>query len=161
MSFALVHTDGGAHFVWNSHHALLDGWSAHLLFDEALGEYEALVRGTPFAPRAVRPFRDHVRWLAHQDGAAARTVVERAPLGPRGGGRPAAPGAALAGAAGHETVARTLDAATSARVRAFAREQRLTLSTLANAAWALLLSHYGGANDVVFGTTVSGRDDGA
>ena len=127
MSFALLHTDGGAHFVWNSHHALLDGWSAHLLFDEALGEYEALVRGTPFAPRAARPFRDHVQWLAEQDGAAARTwwgehlsgfdAAATLPL--------AVP--AVTGAAGHETVVRTLDAATSARVRAFAREQRLTL----------------------------------
>ena len=161
MSFALVHTDGGAHFVWNSHHALLDGWSAHLLFDEVLGEYEALVRGTPFAPRAARPFRDHLTWLADQDGAAARTWWNEHLSGLDAAAALPLPVPAAAGAAGHETVVRTLDAATSARVRAFAREQRLTLGSLANAAWALLLSHYGGASDVVFGTTVSGREDGA
>ena len=161
MSFALVHTDGGAHFIWNSHHALLDGWSAHLLFDEALGEYEALVRGTPFAPRAARPFRDHVQWLADQDGVAAGTWWREHLSGLEAAAALPLPVSAVAGAAGHETVARTLDAATSARVRAFTREQRLTLSSLANAAWALLLSHYGGASDVVFGTTVSGREDGA
>ena len=39
----------------------------------------------------------------------------------------------------------------------FAREQHLTLSTLLQGVWALLLSRYSGQQDLVFGTVVSGR----
>jgi non-ribosomal peptide synthetase component F len=37
------------------------------------------------------------------------------------------------------------------------RSSRLTLSTLIQGAWALLLSRYSGRSDVLFGVTVSGR----
>jgi non-ribosomal peptide synthetase component F len=40
---------------------------------------------------------------------------------------------------------------------ALGQSQRLTLSTLIQGAWALLLSRYSGRSDVVFGVTVSGR----
>jgi non-ribosomal peptide synthetase component F len=43
------------------------------------------------------------------------------------------------------------------RLQAVVREHQLTLSALAHAAWALLLSSYAGTRDVVFGTVVSGR----
>ena len=39
----------------------------------------------------------------------------------------------------------------------FARQHRLTVNTLAQGAWALLLSRYSGDDDVLFGVTVSGR----
>ncbi len=50
-----------------------------------------------------------------------------------------------------------LPAEESERLRIFARQQRVTMNTLVQGAWALLLQQYSGADDVVFGTTVSGR----
>jgi non-ribosomal peptide synthetase component F len=44
-------------------------------------------------------------------------------------------------------------------LRLLAQSAEITLSTLAQGAWALLLSHYAGANDVVFGATFSGRPE--
>jgi non-ribosomal peptide synthetase component F len=43
------------------------------------------------------------------------------------------------------------------RLAARARAQGLTLNTVVNTAWALLLARLTGRQDVVFGTTVSGR----
>src|SRR5579872_5832812 len=44
------------------------------------------------------------------------------------------------------------------KIQRFAREQRLTVNTLVQAGWGLLLSRYsGGEKDVVFGATVAGR----
>src|SRR6266540_3029728 len=48
----------------------------------------------------------------------------------------------------------------SERLRAVARGHQLTLNTLAQGAWAVLLSRYSGEEDVVFGATVSGRESG-
>ncbi|HEY0095678.1 MAG TPA: AMP-binding protein, partial [Archangium sp.] len=50
-----------------------------------------------------------------------------------------------------------LSAASTGALNAFARQQGLTLNTVVQGAWALLLGHHAGTRDVVFGTTVSGR----
>src|SRR5262249_10507170 len=50
-----------------------------------------------------------------------------------------------------------LSEAATESLRVFARQNRLTLSTLLYAAWAILLSHYSGEQDIVFGVTSSGR----
>src|SRR6185369_5088129 len=47
--------------------------------------------------------------------------------------------------------------ATTAALQSFARRQRLTLNTVLQAAWALVLHRYSRSEDIVFGTTVSGR----
>src|SRR5439155_22044677 len=39
----------------------------------------------------------------------------------------------------------------------FARSHKLTVNTMVQGAWALLLGRYGDSEDVVFGVTVSGR----
>jgi amino acid adenylation domain-containing protein len=43
------------------------------------------------------------------------------------------------------------------QLRAFARDSKLTLNVVAQAAWTLLLTKYSGEDDVLFGVTVSGR----
>src|SRR5262249_38291187 len=48
----------------------------------------------------------------------------------------------------------------TARIRDFARRHDLTVGTLAQGAWALLLSRYGNTRDVVFGVTREGRRAG-
>ena len=160
MNLCLVHGPDVAHFAWNIHHAVLDGWSAHLLFREVLETYEALAVGDPPALPSVRPFRDHVAWLVHQDHAGAERwwrehlagIEHPTPLPWRldepGSGR------------GHDRVFVDLDADTSRAVMAFARQQRVTLSTVSTAAWGLVLAHQADVDDVVFGTTISGREDG-
>ena len=42
-------------------------------------------------------------------------------------------------------------------LQAIARANQITLSTIVQGAWALLLAHYNASNDVVFGAAFSGR----
>jgi amino acid adenylation domain-containing protein len=51
----------------------------------------------------------------------------------------------------------SLSADLSQQIRSLARHNHCTMSTVLQAAWALVLSRYCGTNDVVFGITVSGR----
>jgi non-ribosomal peptide synthetase component F len=51
----------------------------------------------------------------------------------------------------------TLSRADSEAVQRFARTQRMTLSTLVQAAWALVLGHLCLRDDVIFGAAYSGR----
>ncbi|MFJ4971757.1 amino acid adenylation domain-containing protein [Streptomyces sp. NPDC088755] len=158
MRFTLVHTGPQQHrLVMTSHHILLDGWSMPLLVREL---FELYARGGDDSslPR-VAPYRTYLAWLAQQDRGAAldawRTALEGIEAPTLLAGRPTAdvPGSGEL----PETLVLDLDEATTHRLRESARAHRLTLNTLVQGAWGLLLARLTGRPDVVFGTTVSGR----
>ncbi|MFE9428493.1 non-ribosomal peptide synthase/polyketide synthase [Kitasatospora sp. NPDC006697] len=145
--------------VWTFHHVLLDGWSAAQVFEEVCERYAAAVGDRPAGVPERAPFAEYLGWLARQDGGAAERYWREALAGF------AAPtelpglrrGAAAEGAGACESVLVELGAEVSARLRETAQGAGLTVNTVLQGAWALLLSRYGGAEDVVFGSTVSGR----
>jgi amino acid adenylation domain-containing protein/thioester reductase-like protein len=142
--------------IWSYHHLLLDGWSAGLAMGEVAAVYRAILEGGTAALPPRRPFKDYILWLQRQDPAAAEPYWRRALAGFR---QPtplvvdAVPGPDL----GYELRFTSLSADLTDRLKAFARRHRLTLSTVVHGAWALLLARYSGEDDVVFGSTVSGR----
>ncbi|AYN38048.1 amino acid adenylation domain-containing protein [Streptomyces dangxiongensis] len=153
--------DARLHLLWTSHHLILDGWSLAQVLTEVFAEYAALTAGTEPRPPVRRPFGDYVRWLAGQDTDAARahwrTVLD-------GFATPTPLPADRVRRPGHET--RSADVHTaglseevSAHLARTARSAGLTLGTVVQGAWALLLSRYSAEPDVLFGTTVSGRPD--
>ncbi|HEV7784379.1 MAG TPA: condensation domain-containing protein, partial [Thermoanaerobaculia bacterium] len=144
--------------IWSYHHLLLDGWSAGLAMHEVAALYQAISRGETAALPARRPFRTYVSWLQQQDPAAAEPYWRRVLAGFRQPTPLVVDAAAAAGAdADYQLRLTRLSADLTARLKSFAQQHRLTLSTLVHGAWALLLARYSGAEDVVFGTTVSGR----
>jgi amino acid adenylation domain-containing protein len=157
LRLALVQIAETTHyFVWSHHHALLDGWSLPIVLHDVLHAYEEFRQGhTPMQP-PTRPYRDYITWLQQQDMAQAeafwRTMlrgittptpfgVERAPTGEQGY---------------HEHTLHVSEATTNA-LQTMARQHTVTLNTLVQGAWAILLSRYSGMTDVVFGATVAGR----
>ncbi|MFE7756961.1 amino acid adenylation domain-containing protein [Streptomyces sp. NPDC057429] len=158
MRFTLVRTAPQRHrLVMTSHHILLDGWSMPLLVRELFELYAS--RGDDSALPRVAPYRTYLVWLAQQDRTAALDAWRTALAGVEAPTLLAGPGGAHAPGGGElpTTLALDLDAATTHRLRETARAHRLTLNTLVQGAWGLLLAHLTGRPDVVFGTTVSGR----
>ncbi len=145
--------------VWSTHHIVLDGWSTGQLLTEVCERYAALTGGPDPAPPARRPFADFLHWLAAQDETAAERhwaealsgFTARTPL-PYDRTPAEAHRARSAAAVHHE-----LDADVSQRLREGAARAGLTVNTVLEGAWALLLARSSGQDDVVFGTTVSGR----
>ena len=159
MRLALLRAaDDAWEFVWSHHHLLLDGWSVGLVLGEVFELYEAFRAGEKVGLPAPRPFREYVAWLGKRDPAAAEAFWRgelrgfRAPT-PLGIDRGARAGGA--GEYGEERL--DVSPATTAALAELARHRHVTLSTVVQGAWALLLSRYSGEDDVVFGATVSGR----
>jgi amino acid adenylation domain-containing protein len=159
LRLAFMRLGAGRHvFVFTFHHAILDGWSTPLVFGEVDAFYAAARQGRtpPHLPPAPR-YRDYVAWLRAQDAAADEAFWRRVldgfatptPL-PLAGGRPAV-------AERHAQAGLFIPAAEHARLAAFARDNNLTLNTLVQGAWALVLARHAGERDVLFGVTVSGR----
>ncbi|WAL93762.1 non-ribosomal peptide synthetase [Streptomyces sp. Je 1-369] len=140
--------------VITNHHALLDGWSMPIVGRTLLALYAELTGG-PVAPVAP-PLSEYFRWLADRDHEASVGAWRDALAGVDDATRlaPATVGTAVE-RPGRESV--TLDREFSDRLRAFAREQGVTLTTVLQTAWGLLLGKLTGRRDVVFGCPVSGR----
>ncbi|QCX81895.1 Linear gramicidin synthase subunit B [Streptomyces sp. YIM 121038] len=153
--------DARLHLLWTSHHLILDGWSLAQVLTEVGERYAALTSGSPARPLVRRPFGDYVRWLAEQDGTAARAHWQQVLAGfatptPLPVDRPLGDAHRARSAGVHTT---GLSDEVSARLARTARAAGLTANTLVQGSWALLLARHSGERDVVFGTTVSGRPD--
>jgi amino acid adenylation domain-containing protein/non-ribosomal peptide synthase protein (TIGR01720 family) len=148
---------------WSYHHLLLDGWSFAELVAELAGVYEARRAGLAPRLRPRRPFRDFVAWLERRDLAPAESYWRRTLAGFAGpaplwaGGVPPVDFAATAAAPRPEPLVELLPEPLSAALGAAAQGARLTLNTLVQGAWGVLLARYGGTSDVVFGVTLAGR----
>ncbi|HEV8558082.1 MAG TPA: non-ribosomal peptide synthase/polyketide synthase [Actinophytocola sp.] len=149
-------SDASVRVLWSSHHVLLDGWSCTQILSEVLGEYAG---GAGYLPPARRPFRDYLSWLSTRDGDAAGEYW-RSVLNGLSGPTPLpfdrAPGG-VHEARSTEEIALRLGEGDAAELYAFAKQHRLTVNTVVQGAWAMLLSRYSGESDVCFGATVSGR----
>ncbi|WP_137936793.1 non-ribosomal peptide synthetase [Chitinivorax sp. B] len=139
------------YLVLSHHHAILDGWSVQRLLDEVT----ALVRGQSLGGQP-RPFRDYLQWQHSQRQASQRHWQQRL-AGLQEATPLPAPRAMLGTEDGIGRVEFALTAEQDVALAHFARRHRLTLSTLVQGAWALLLNRYGGTQDCLFGVTVSGR----
>ncbi|HJT03156.1 MAG TPA: amino acid adenylation domain-containing protein, partial [Pseudonocardiaceae bacterium] len=145
--------------VWTAHHVMVDGWSQAQIFAEVREHYEAIVHDrVPDCP-ARRPFRDYLQWLQEQDADEAEKHWRRILSGfcaPTGLPYDRQPFEAHR-AESAESVLVAVPAGESQRLQSVAMRAGLTLNTIVQGCWALLLSRYSGERDVVFGAIVSGR----
>ncbi|MFJ5305072.1 non-ribosomal peptide synthase/polyketide synthase [Streptomyces sp. NPDC088350] len=131
-------------------HLLLDGWSLPLLSAELWARYAGRT------PVASAPYREHLRLLAaHDPGVSAAAWAEA--LGGLAEPTRLAPVDPDRAAVVPSTHTVELDPDRTAELEAFARRQGVTVNTLVQAAWGVLLGRLTGRDDVVFGATVAGR----
>ncbi|MEU7260748.1 non-ribosomal peptide synthetase [Streptomyces rimosus] len=141
--------------VVTSHHILLDGWSMPVVLDELGAAYAA--GGDGAGLQRTASYRDYLAWLERQDRDAARAAwraelagAEESTLVARTtdqGRAPAAP----------ETGSAELSEDGTRALTELARRHGLTVNTVVQGAWAMVLARLAGRTDVVFGGTVSGR----
>ncbi|WP_278265111.1 non-ribosomal peptide synthetase [Nocardia sp. AG03] len=145
----LIRMPGDAHrLVLNTHHLVIDGWSTPIVLREVLATYHGDELPSPAS------YRDYLAWIGTRDRAAVRTAWSRR----------------LAGLSG-PTLVRTdtgrerevrqwqvpLSAELSTALAELGRRRGLTMNTLVQGTWALVLAALTERTDVVFGATVSGR----
>jgi len=140
--------------LWTSHHILMDGWSSSRLFGEVLQHYN---EGQVASPAAR--YREFIAWLHRQPREELEqfwkqrlsTLSEPTALSqaiyPRHDSE----------VAGHEALYSSWDPAQTERLQQFCRACRVTLNTLVQAAWLLVLQRFTGQRTVAFGSTVAGR----
>ena len=145
--------------VWSKHHLILDGWSTALVFKDVVEHYQALCQGQDLPLAPSRTYGDYIAWLQQQDLSKAEKFWRQALNGIQ------APtplislkvDISLDQKEEYDEQQIKLSAETTTALQSLARQHQLTLNTVVQGAWALLLSRYSGESDVVYGNTVSGR----
>jgi amino acid adenylation domain-containing protein len=153
-------TENAYQLIWTYHRLALDDWSVCVLLKEVLDIYEALCEGQDAELKPSRQYRDYIVWLKQQDLSAAEAFW-RQEL--KGFTEPVA-----------LRVDRSVDGSSeqnveyderdivlppmlSTALHSLSQQHGLTINSLAQGMWAILLSRYSDSDDIVFGATVSGR----
>jgi len=147
-------------FVRSYHHILIDAWCMSLMLVELMANYKALSSGQPQPQLQPPQFRNYIAWLQKRDTEAAKQfwqhylsgITEATPFNVD----------RLLPSTDTDTLGvadaiMLLSAKNTKQLAAMAQRHRVTPNTFVQAAWAVLLSHYSGCTEVVFGVTVSGR----
>ncbi|MDF5954655.1 condensation domain-containing protein [Pseudomonas aeruginosa] len=140
------------HRVYTHHHIPLDGWSSAQLLGEVLARYTG-----EQAERTGGRYRDYITWLQAQDKRVSEAFWKEQLAELLEPTRLAQAVAAEREQVGSGQFQRSLPPARTARLKTFAQRHAVTLNTLVQAAWSLLLQRYTGQDTVVFGATVAGR----
>jgi len=138
------------------HHAIVDGRSFALLLDDLFRCYAEFHRGcTPAPPTPRMPFREFADWSVAQDHESRSRAFWRERL--HGFTAPTALTVDGLPDSGRDPLTWQQEVSCSAietlALDALAAAQCVTMHTLVQAAWALLLSRYSSTSDVVFGGT--------
>jgi NRPS condensation-like uncharacterized protein len=139
-------------FIWSHHHALLDGWCVSILLKEVFELYRAFGAGEELRLEPAASYRDYIAWLKRQDLGRAERFWRETLKGFESPTRLTGADAEAEDEGFERAVEEVqLPAELSAQLQALARQNQLTLNTLMQGAWALLLSRYSGERDVLFG----------
>jgi iturin family lipopeptide synthetase A len=155
-------------FIWSHHHILMDGWSASIVWNKFIQYYVTGIQGGSGTGSSAK-YADYIRWIEERDKKAS-AAFWRARLDgyhqlstiPGKRPRPAEGSVAKGSVAegpGFELASGefTIDPAILRTLHSRAKQNEVTLNTVLQCAWAILLGRYNYARDVVFGAVVSGR----
>ncbi|MGH9242045.1 MAG: condensation domain-containing protein, partial [Vicinamibacterales bacterium] len=161
MRLALLRVaDDRYQMMWNLPHLLADGWSVTLILKDVFTLYTLSGDGVAHTLPPTSPYKEYIEWVGRQDPHAAARFWQGHLAGfdsPTTIGEMRAAGGWADRPIEADERQVILPESTSRAIEALARQYRVTLSTLFHGVWALLLAHYSGRRDVVFGSVVSGR----
>jgi amino acid adenylation domain-containing protein len=159
MRLSLLDTGSGrCSLIWTVHHILLDGRSFVIVLNEIEELYKQIRCGEIPVLEPGAPYRHYIEWIEGLNLSGTKDfwheylqgVIGPTPL-------PADPedGGSQTQGSGERQL--RLSAATTIRLRELAKDHQFTLNTIVMAVWGILLSRYGGGNDILFGSTRTSR----
>ncbi|WP_058042040.1 non-ribosomal peptide synthetase [Streptomyces roseifaciens] len=156
LRFTLIRTGPEQHrLVFTHHHLLLDGWSLPILMSELFTLYAHKGADTALPPPV--PYRNYLTWLAAQDRDAAEKAWQEALTGVEEPTLLAVTHRNDHSSVAPEVLRVALPEESTSALAMMARGRGLTLNTVVQGVWGVLLGRLLGRNDVVFGGVVSGR----
>ena len=145
--------------IWSFHHIIMDGWCLSILIAEFFEIYDSYLEGTSIRLPLVRQYREYIDWLAGQDKEESLGYWKKFLAGYEELASLAVMSSAKRPAAGYrnEDTVLELDSEKTGRIKSIVGKNNVTVNTVIQAIWGILLGRYSGREDVVYGAVVSGR----
>ncbi|MBA4057540.1 MAG: non-ribosomal peptide synthetase, partial [Marivirga sp.] len=143
-------------FIWSFHHIIMDGWCISILISEFDAIYQGCLEGKDVNLPAFQPYSSYINWLEARDTEASLNYWRDYLAGYESlASIPSDRSASMAYKLGTKQLVFNREVTES--LRKTCRENGVTLNTLLQCAWGILLAKYNNVKDVVFGAVVSGR----
>ena len=141
--------------IISTHHILYDGWSNAILIKEFFEAYQAFYEGQEPARNVKNKYREFIKWnqslnspkdywKKYLEGFYDRTLLPRDRK--RNGD-----------IVKSDVYTYQFSENTARKLNGFARDRKVAPASILYAAWGILLQRYNNTDDVIFGTTISGR----
>ncbi|WP_406617652.1 amino acid adenylation domain-containing protein [Bacillus velezensis] len=142
--------------IYSFHHIILDGWSVGILLKELMDLYGDVAEGKKLLQESPVPYSRYLEWLDQQDKDRAfeywkeyLSAYEQEISFPEL--------ELKSDEYQHDQKLGALNGETAAKLKKIAESNSITLNSIVQTAWGILLQKYNNTNDVVFGSIVSGR----
>lgn len=145
-------------FINSFHHILMDGWCINIVFNELIEYYESLLHGSIPNLSPVPAFSTYIKYLDNLDKRTSAEYWKNYLSGYENIVKfPVSNHQNIQTEYKLETLQLELSHEESSGISSLANTHQVTLNTLIQSIWGILLSKYNNQNDVVFGTTVTNR----
>lgn len=140
-------------FIWSFHHILMDGWCLGIINQEFYTVYDALIQNKPIVLPTSPSYVNYINWLSNIDHTASKEYWRNYLQGfsqttglPNSGGKE------------YDQSVKIIQIKDKyAQIEKISKTNNLTINTIIQGVWGILLSKYNNTQDSVFGTIVSGR----
>ena len=145
--------------IWSNHHILLDGWSRAIILNELFQIYSSGKNGKDYQLEEPSPYSDYINWLRDQNQNEGieywkkylKEYEQKAQLPKLQ--QPSSRNRFML----REKLIKFSEDFTS-ELTQLANRNNVTINTVLQSVWGILLAKYNNVDDIVFGTVVSGRD---
>jgi len=162
----IIESDGESILLWTAHHIIIDGWCLALLYSDFLKYYKKLASGCSYEELAQEiekeneesgSYQDYIRLIEQKDKASGLKYWEELLAGYE---EAAIIQPIQAEETGNEVerLSLEIDKELSSKLLRLSQKEKITMSTITEAAWGIVLQKYNQTYDVVFGKVVSGRN---
>ena len=141
--------------IWSSHHLVIDRWCIPVIFDELLRLYQQLLDEAKATYQIAPSFKHYITWLKKIDtkqnklywlkqlsGFTQQTFITNK---------------ALTQVGQSKNASLTFNSSELLHLKKFCKINQLTMASVIQGAWAMVLNQYNQNSDVIFGVVVSGR----
>ncbi|MCW5515228.1 condensation domain-containing protein [Muriicola sp. Z0-33] len=159
-NFHLIALEENKHyFLWPCHHLLLDGWSSSNIIKDVLAFYDAICKNEVIDLGPLPSLKSYYNWIKKKNPQEASQFWEgyfegfqKVHLFNKSGASDNDPS--------NKSVEKIrLTAETSQELNRLSQKSKISLNTLIQGVWTLLLSVYFNHDDIIFGSAISGRSN--
>ena len=147
------------YLIWDFHHILLDGWDISIIYKDVLNAYKNLQKNGEITIKELHPYKNYIQWLQRQDKKEGLSFWSKYLEGYRGTSFLSSLPAKKIKENIYKSTRCTysFNEKTTQYLTKIASKHNVTVNTVFQALWGILLQKYTNSQDIVFGAVVSGR----